>query len=259
MKRILAILLAILMVVIAVVPVSAVNTPWYNEAVEYVTERNLMIGDENGNFNPDGVVTRAQMAQTIYALANIALHNNAALYVENYYLFSGGENYGVSLEEGDFESKSSYASGFRDVFAYKWTAGIGWEKVWYHEAVSWCHLTGILSGYPNKYFGPNDPVTREQFVCALYNLQDWLQKNAGDKYLYHLDLNPALLYDSAYNYYDFADVSPYATTAAGFAWNYKIIAGTSVIDEKIVYSPKNTITRAQLAQLLKTYCTAAGI
>lgn len=37
----------------------------YAEAVEYLKERSIMVGDSNGNFNPNQIVTRAEMATII--------------------------------------------------------------------------------------------------------------------------------------------------------------------------------------------------
>ena len=37
----------------------------YAEAVEYLKERSIMVGDSNGNFNPNQTVTRAEMATIV--------------------------------------------------------------------------------------------------------------------------------------------------------------------------------------------------
>lgn len=41
----------------------------YAEAVDYVSESGLMVGDENGNFNPNKIVTRAEMAVIVCRVA----------------------------------------------------------------------------------------------------------------------------------------------------------------------------------------------
>ena len=50
----------------------------------------------------------------------------------------------------------SGADGFRDVA----------DGSWYTDAVLWGQSTGIIEGYGDGLFGPDDPVTREQ-MCAL--------------------------------------------------------------------------------------------
>jgi len=32
---------------------------------------------------------------------------------------------------------------------------------WYFEAIRWAQYTGVVEGYGDKFFGPNDPITRE--------------------------------------------------------------------------------------------------
>ena len=39
---------------------------------------------------------------------------------------------------------------------------------WYAEAVAWASENGIVTGYNDKAFGPNDPVTREQIAAVVY-------------------------------------------------------------------------------------------
>lgn len=39
---------------------------------------------------------------------------------------------------------------------------------WYFEALSWGVQTGLVSGYDNGYFGPNDVLTRAQFASMIY-------------------------------------------------------------------------------------------
>lgn len=39
---------------------------------------------------------------------------------------------------------------------------------WYSDAVHWATHEGIINGYNNGKFGPNDPVTREQIAVILW-------------------------------------------------------------------------------------------
>lgn len=39
---------------------------------------------------------------------------------------------------------------------------------WYADAVSWANANGIVGGYGDRKFGPNDSVTREQMAAILY-------------------------------------------------------------------------------------------
>ncbi|MEY8387687.1 S-layer homology domain-containing protein [Oscillospiraceae bacterium 38-13] len=41
-------------------------------------------------------------------------------------------------------------------------------EAWYTEAVRWAASQGIVGGYGNGTFGPNDPITREQLAVMLW-------------------------------------------------------------------------------------------
>ena len=38
---------------------------------------------------------------------------------------------------------------------------------WYSDAIAWASANGIVNGYGNGKFGPNDPLTREQIMAIL--------------------------------------------------------------------------------------------
>ena len=40
---------------------------------------------------------------------------------------------------------------------------------WYAKAASWAQSKGIITGYNDGRFAPNDPLTREQLALILYN------------------------------------------------------------------------------------------
>ena len=46
------------------------NNTWYTDAVEYVSTKNYMAGTGNGRFEPNRIVTRAMVAQILYAAEN---------------------------------------------------------------------------------------------------------------------------------------------------------------------------------------------
>ena len=46
------------------------------------------------------------------------------------------------------------------------------DGTWYTEGVRWASSVGVVSGYPNGSFGPNDPITREQMAAMLYRYAD---------------------------------------------------------------------------------------
>ena len=42
------------------------------------------------------------------------------------------------------------------------------ESDWFGIPVSWCHETGVITGYQSGMFGPADPISREQLATMLY-------------------------------------------------------------------------------------------
>jgi len=56
---------------------------------------------------------------------------------------------------------SAIANPFNDVAA----------GLWYTDAVKWAANNGVVAGYGNGKFGPNDPVTKEQLAAIIYRVQ----------------------------------------------------------------------------------------
>lgn len=42
------------------------------------------------------------------------------------------------------------------------------STAYYADATRWASANGIVSGYPNGNFGPNDSITRQQFAAILW-------------------------------------------------------------------------------------------
>ena len=41
---------------------------------------------------------------------------------------------------------------------------------WFHDSILRCYLEGVINGYPDGTFGPDNNVTRVQFIMMLYNM-----------------------------------------------------------------------------------------
>ena len=106
------------------------------------------------------------------------------------------------------------------------------SEAWYAEGVAWAVENGIAGGYGDGQFGPDDSITREQFVVMLW-------RYAGSP-----ESNSQVL--------DFADadqVNGYAQKALCWAVEKGIVhgVGNGMLD------PGGAATRAQAAQLLKNF------
>lgn len=100
---------------------------------------------------------------------------------------------------------------------------------WYAKAIRWAAGKGIVAGYGNGKFGPNDQLKREQLALMLY-------RYAG---------SPAHS-GAALNFRDANKVSPYAQEAMKWAVQNGIISGTG----NNTLDPQGTATRAQVATML---------
>lgn len=105
----------------------------YATAVEVLSALEILKGDDQGNFNPDNTITRAESAAVIVRL--------------------------LGLEEE--AAGAAGATQFVDVAADHWGSGY----------INMAAQSGIIAGYGDGNFGPEDAVTYEQFVkmlvCAL--------------------------------------------------------------------------------------------
>jgi len=69
MKKFLAVLTASILTVSSATAVFAAdNATDYTEALTYVTENKIMVGDDKGEFNGDAEITLEQVLQVLYTL-----------------------------------------------------------------------------------------------------------------------------------------------------------------------------------------------
>lgn len=108
---------------------------------------------------------------------------------------------------------------------------------WYADAVAWASANGVVSGYENGGFGPEDQVTREQLAAILYRYAQLSGKDTGKS----ADLS---------GYTDSVTISAWAPQALKWAVGSGLISGTGTH----TLSPRGTATRAQIAVILQNYC-----
>lgn len=108
---------------------------------------------------------------------------------------------------------------------------------WYTDAVNWAAANGIVNGYGDGKFGPDDTITREQMAAILYRYASYKGYSVSD--LANLT-----------GYTDAASVSEWASTAMRWAVAEGLIEGTSAT----TLSPSGDSTRAQVATILMRFC-----
>ena len=106
------------------------------------------------------------------------------------------------------------------------------EGAWYTEAIRWATSQGVVGGYGNGTFGPNDNITREQLAVMLWRYAG--SPAATDKELHFTDADKA---------------SGYALEALRWAVENGILNGYG--DGRL--GPQGLATRAQVAQMLMNF------
>ena len=110
------------------------------------------------------------------------------------------------------------------------------EGAYYAAPVAWAAWNGIVNGYSQTKFGPNDPISREQFAAILY------------RYAQHrtLDVSAA---GSLASFADAGQVHDYAKTPMAWAAAAGLITGKS----GSVLDPRGPASRAQAAAILQRF------
>ena len=101
-----------------------------SKVIDTLTEKNVIKGFEDGSFQPDKAVTRAQMAKMMFVLR------------------TGSDD------------ASYYAKDMTDTF----TDTVG---TWSNGYVKYCQAYGIVSGKSSTVFAPNAPVTTAEAAKML--------------------------------------------------------------------------------------------
>ena len=112
---------------------------------------------------------------------------------------------------------------------------------WYADGVTWASANGIVSGYPDGAFGPNDPITREQMTAILYQYARFQGKLDSDR----ADLSA---------FVDAGAVSAWAQESVSWAVAKGLISGVSAD----TLAPGGYTTRAQAAVILTAFSKALG-
>lgn len=188
------------------VPVGAWTNPfidvpdnaWYYDGVKYVNERGLMAGTSANTFAPERTTTRGMIVTILYRL-------EGAPNMEN-------EIWGYPFQDVDVDA-------------------------YYGTAVYWARMNGIVTGYSDELFGPDDTITRQQIAAILFRYAQY----KGYDVTARADLS---------GFADVSQVAPYALEPMRWANAEGLVAGTSAT----TLSPNGSATRAQAAVILTRFC-----
>ena len=112
---------------------------------------------------------------------------------------------------------------------------------WYADGVAWASANGVVSGYPDGSFRPNDTITREQMAAILYQyarIQGKLDDSRADLSIFS----------------DLDSLSAYAKEPMSWAVAQGLFSGVSAD----TLAPGGSTTRAQAAVILTAFSKALG-
>lgn len=109
---------------------------------------------------------------------------------------------------------------------------------WYTDSINWASSIGVVLGYGDGTFGPDDPITREQMVAILYRYTK-----------YKLGIMNIETTSKFYEFEDVEDISPYAYEPMKWACSQGIIIGDN---NRLL--PQGISERCQIAAMLHRFC-----
>lgn len=174
------------------------QSAWYKDYVYDLTDKGILSGTGDSKFSPQANLTRAALATM---LAKTALNEN-------------------DLEQYTFKGN------FKDVS----------QKNWANRYVNWAFEAGVISGYPDKTFRPNNPVSRQEMAVMVTNFA----KATGRKIK---AVNDAVTFSDSGSIAKYAAGSVKACQQAGLISGYK--NGT--------FQPKGLATRAEAASVYSNF------
>ena len=125
------------------------------------------------------------------------------------------------------EPDVSFGSSFDDVDA----------GMYYADPIAWASTNGIVTGYDESAFGPNDATTREQMAAILYRYAQYKG--------YDTDQGGMAIRE----YKDYESISEYALSAMGWAVSEGLVTGTG----NAALTPGGNAIRAQVATIFQRF------
>jgi len=107
---------------------------------------------------------------------------------------------------------------------------------YYANAVLWAKQNGIVNGYDENIFAPDDKITREQVATIIF------------RYAIYKGLN-AITLEENLHFDDAQDISEYAVSAMNWAVGANLIKGKT----ETTLNPKDNITRVEIAAIIHRF------
>lgn len=185
------------------------NDAWFARAVNYCWTRDVLEASADGAFDPGGALTRGMVASALYQLYDRPQ---------------------VSLEEKEYESGAANVPKDDGAAAERPFPDVAPDDP-RADAILWAWQEGLVTGYEDGRFGPDDLVTREQLAVIMWH-------TLGEP-----------LSQVAAPFADKGDIARWSIDAVEWAYWVGLISGKP----GNLFDPTGTATRAEGATVLMNY------
>jgi hypothetical protein len=169
---------------------------WAKDKVEAMAEKEIVEGNEDGSFNPNGTINRAESAAMLYRLLGLGepAMPEAKPFddVEKDLWFSGYISELKTLELASGKTETTYVPGEEmnraeflqmamNVYYYMTETELAAtaitsdftdlpEDAWYSLTITEAYKMDFVSGKTETTYGPEDPISRAEAASILYNM-----------------------------------------------------------------------------------------
>lgn len=183
---------------------------WFYSAVNKAALNQYMNGyGGTTTFGPNDALTRGQVAVVLFNMSGASIPQDET--------------------NAHYSTVSGWNTGFSDVDG----------KQYYGQAIYWAKKTGVVNGYADGSFRPDQTITREQFAGMLANYAKLVNR---DEQVGSVDVSEALK-----GFKDASSVSDWAADAVAWAVSKDVMGNGGSIN------PAGTLTRAEAAAMAVNY------
>ena len=186
------------------------DSDWYAQAVQYCWENGMIEDNGDGTFSPNAPMTRAMVAYALYVISD---RPEVDLTPE--------EHESGAADDEEQDETAPLTSPFSDVEL----------DDPYADAILWAWSEGLVSGYDDGRFRPEEPVTREQFAVILWHTLGEPLAQLGAPFA------------------DKSTIASWSIDAVEWAWYVGLLSGKP----GNLFDPTGDITRAEAATILMHY------
>ena len=186
------------------------DSDWYAQAVQYCWDNGMIEDNGDGTFSPNSPMTRAMVAYALYVISD---RPEVDLTPE--------EHESGAADDEEQDETAPLTSPFSDVEL----------DDPYADAILWAWFEGLVSGYDDGRFRPEEPVNREQFAVILWHTLGEPLAQIGAPFA------------------DKSSIASWSIDAVEWAWYVGLLSGKP----GNLFDPTGDITRAEAATILMHY------